>query len=150
MSVIQKGIALDYGAGITAKKFTIDYATIIATITGDVSEGDIPLFTLPAYAIPLMFIIKPTTQFACAGQTVRCSVGIDGSHTLFTAAIADMVANAPSATNDERSAALPDPGTTAALDVILNVVVGSGHVHAMTAGVVDVYVYYLNPTTPLP
>ena len=143
--MITTNIVNSFGAGTQATRFRVDYTDCqAAALTKNVS-----LFTLKAFGIILSVIVKHTTVFAGTAGTIKVSVGTSGVATQFTAASADLVATAVADTAFQKT---DDPDQASMVDtaVVLNVVSSSGNLSGLTAGSVDVYVYYIQPTTPLP
>lgn len=146
-TVINTNVPLAYGAGLTYRKFSIDYTTIIAILGAGVTSGDIPLFTLPRGGKLLGFMVKHSIQFAGVGGTFKVSIGKAGSAVFFTPATVDLVATAV-ADNTLQETALFKSGQITAVPVVMNVVSSVGNLTTLTAGQVDVYVASIEPSTP--
>jgi len=145
--MIKTEIPIKYGSGVKFTRYRVDWTDVKAI--GAATSGNVALFTLPAYSIPLAIIVKHTAVFAGVTGTFKVSVGTSGTATQFTNATADLVATAVADATFQRTND-PSAGTVAETAVVLNCVSTVGNMSALTAGSVDIYVLTAEPTTPLP
>lgn len=138
-------LAVNLGVGPVYRKFTVDYNDVAAL--GAVTSGTITLFTLPPFSKILGVCVKHSTQFTGA-TTLTVSLGQSGGYdpaTYFTSAANLHGAVADTTLQETRMFKM---GQTTALPVIATFTATGANFSALSAGVVDISVCYLDNTTP--
>jgi hypothetical protein len=134
-------IALNLGAGLEYRRFTVGFADLTAAAT----TQDVALFTLPAGGKILGVFQKHSVPFSGGSlTTMTCAVAKASSATFFTSTF-DVFQAVADTTVQETS--LFKSGQLTALAVVAHFI-GSHNVNTATAGSVDIFVLYLNVTTP--
>ena len=147
-------LATSLGQGIKNIKFIIGYNDPLLIALGAVTSGQINLqylgnnWNLPANCKIIGIEVKTTTAFTGSGSLsgLTASVGISGSVAFFTATYDCFAAVA----DTPQETALFKAGTRAAVPVLVNWIAtgGTGKLNGLTAGVLEITIYFLNVTTP--
>ena len=141
-----EGIGTDFGGQVTQRRFTITSKGV--TPIGAVLTGDVLLFNLPAGGKILGVTIKASTAFV-GTTTLTVSVGTGASGTVDAFASAFDIKAAVSDTNFQDSGqykSLHFSGDAVYAHFIATV----ANLDQLTTGTVDIFVTFLNVTTPLP
>ena len=147
MAVIETGLASIYGGGLRYRKFSISYADI-ATAGGANLVGNVALFTLPQAAFVIYARVKHTKVFAGV-TTLTLSVGVVGALTRFTGNSDDLVGTpVADATLTEGPVAPISGATHAAVGVVAHAISTVSNLDQLSDGYADVYVLYVDVTTP--
>jgi len=134
---------MDLGGSLEYRRFTIPY-TDLNTTAG--TNKAISLFTLPQAGKVLGVFVKHSASFTGGSiSAVTVSVGKAGTVTHFTSTF-DILQAAADTTVQETS--LFKSGQLTSLAVIADFISTSADLDKLTAGSVDIYVLYLNVTTP--
>jgi len=136
------GIASNLGGSLEYRRFQITYSDLT---TADTTHTQ-ALMTLPAGGAQILGVfVKHSTAFSGGSlSSMTVSVGKSGSVTFFTSTF-DIYQAVADTTVQETS--LFKKGQLTALPVIATFT-GSHNVNTATAGVVDIYILYVNQTTP--
>ncbi len=147
-------IAVGMAGNVSYVKFTIGYTDLNATAALTLAlslqaqpPNATPVFQIPQGGVMLGAMVHHTVAFAGTAITaVSVSLGVlGGSATFFTPAfdILQAVAN-----NTLQQTSMFKSGTVAAATVQANFTAVGANLTALTAGSVDIFILYLNVTTP--
>lgn len=145
LTALAQEIAVNLGNGLVGKKFTIPYTELTGVAD---TTATVPLFTLPAGAHVVSARQKHSQAFAGTSITdMSCVVGKAGTtNWLLTdldidAAVAD--------TTLVQVNGHPTTSGHAAVAIIATIGSTGANLSALTAGSVDIWIYYIYPTTAI-
>lgn len=136
-------IAVNLGNGIVGKKFTIPYTEL--TGVADTS-ATVPLFTLPANAIVVAARQKHSVAFA--GDSISDMSSVVGKSGTTNWLLTDLDIDAAVADTTMVTAGVPTSNNgAAAVDIISTIGSTGANLSALTAGSLDIWIFYIYPTT---
>lgn len=151
-------VAINYGGGLTYRKFTIPWNDPLLIALGAVTSGQIPLkigsdsgaanFSLPQGAKIIGVFVKHSIAFTGTGPLTALTLSLGkngGSTTLFTSTF-DVFQAVADTTLQET--AMFKAGQLTSLVPAVNFVATGGNLNVLLGGSVDVYVLFLNVTMP--
>jgi hypothetical protein len=146
-------IGLAMGGNVAFCIFTIGYQDLLAIAA--TSSGQLPLvynqgalaFNIPAGGLMLGVRIHHTVSFAGGGPLTAMTVAVGNAGTAnFFAPAFDIFQAA--ANNTLQETALFKAGTVAAVPVTVTFTATGGNLSQLTAGSVDIWLYWLNVSSP--